>query len=374
MLPYWLLFAVFALAALASGPQFDGRRRVAMGHPGGMRPQMTVQQRPSAAPFLAAGLLLALMLGLRYQVGGDWGAYARMYEAFRYRDFEDIFFVAGSEPLYSLINWIAIQLGIGIWMVNLICAAIFAAGVVAFAKREPLPWLSILVGVPFLIIVVGMGYTRQSAAIGLFLLALNSLRGGHLLRTVLLVLLATTFHRSAIIVMPLIGLSYAKNRFQVFLLVAAAAIVGYFAVVAPEIDRLTYAYVEQEFQAQAATIRLLMNAVPAAIFLLWLKRFNLNALDRLLWRNIAIAGLLSFVAVFLTTATVALDRLGLYIIPLQMFVFGRLPLAFGKHMSARMPIVMAVILYTSAIQYVWLNHAENARYWLPYRSFIFEFA
>ena len=37
-----------------------------------------------------------------------------------------------------------------------------------FVRRQPMPWLGLLVAIPYLVIVVGMGYSRQAIALGLF--------------------------------------------------------------------------------------------------------------------------------------------------------------------------------------------------------------
>ncbi len=45
------------------------------------------------------------------------------------------------------------------------------SGLVQFCRKQPLPWLALAVAAPFIIIVVGMGYTRQSVALGFILLS-----------------------------------------------------------------------------------------------------------------------------------------------------------------------------------------------------------
>ena len=74
-----------------------------------------------------------------------------------------------------LLNWFAGQNELGIWFVNTICGGIFSYGLIAFARSQPRPWLALAVAVPYLIIVVAMGYTRQAAAIGFVMLGLSAL-------------------------------------------------------------------------------------------------------------------------------------------------------------------------------------------------------
>jgi hypothetical protein len=64
----------------------------------------------------------------------------------------------------------------------------------------------------------------------------------------------------------------------------------------------------------------------------------------------------------------AVDRLALYLIPLQLFVFARLPLALGPTFGYG-AIIWAVILYYALVLYVWLNFATHAFAWLPYQFY-----
>ena len=60
----------------------------------------------------------------------------------------------------------------------------------------------------------------------------------------------------------------------------------------------------------------------------------------------------------------AVDRLSLYIIPLQMAVLARMPRALDS------PILrVTIMLYSAAVLFVWLGFATHAQYWLPYRFY-----
>ena len=62
----------------------------------------------------------------------------------------------------------------------------------------------------------------------------------------------------------------------------------------------------------------------------------------------------------------AIDRVALYLIPLQLFVFARLP-RLARTVKGRTLLVLGVVGYYSAVQFVWLNFATHAQYWLPYQ-------
>src|SRR5690606_36337681 len=121
------------------------------------------------APWAVTLLLLAVIIGFRHQVGGDWSAYASMFVSISYMDFASAFW--RSDPGYALINWLVAQVGGGIHLVNFICALIFVWGLGTLCACQPQPWMALLVSIPYLVTVVAMGYTRHSVAIGLLMLA-----------------------------------------------------------------------------------------------------------------------------------------------------------------------------------------------------------
>jgi hypothetical protein len=115
-----------------------------------------------------------------------------------------------------------------------------------------------------------------------------------------------------------------------------------------------------------------MNALPAAIFLLWRRRFFLVEAERNLWFWISLIALTLAVLGLTVNATTAVDRIGLYMLPLQMVVFAHLPEALGRPGFSNNAWVLAVLGYYAAVQFVWLNFAIHARWWVPYRFFPLE--
>lgn len=350
MFPYWILFSVFAAGALQ-----HGRR------PGASR---------STPLLFAAGLLVILMVGFRFDVGGDWETYRSMFDNIRYIDLGQILRL--SDPGYGALNWLTHNLGLEVWFVNFVCASIFGYGLIKFARTQPNPWLAICVAVPYLIIVVAMGYTRQAVAIGLIMTGLVAFERQQLIRFALCILVAATFHKTAVIILPLVGLTFARHRFVVGLLLAVLAFFLYSWFLEASMDRLVSGYIEQEYNSQGAAIRVGMNLVPASLFLLFQRRFGLPEAKRKLWRNFSLAAFGTLALLILLPSSTVVDRLALYIIPLQLFTLSRIPDAFpNKDGSRNGQLVLLVILYSAAIQFTWLNYATHARYWLPYRLYNF---
>jgi len=72
-------------------------------------------------------------------------------------------------------------------------------GLISLSRAQPYPWLSILAAIPYLVIVVAMGYTRQATAIGLLMYGLGYLLRGRVTTFLVLVALAGLFHKTAFV-------------------------------------------------------------------------------------------------------------------------------------------------------------------------------
>ena len=105
---------------------------------------------------------------------------------------------------------------------------------------------------------------------------------------------------------------------------------------------------------------------PALIYLLFQRRFGLTDFERKLWRNFAIAALVAMVLVLTMESTTVVDRLALYLIPIQLVVFSRLPTAFPIKGRPNTQLIAFIIAYSATVQFVWLTYAANAHYWVPY--------
>jgi hypothetical protein len=347
MLPYWLLFTAFCAGAL------QAQRRERLG----------LQPRPL---LIVAGLATGLMIGLRYRVGGDWGSYQDIFDSVRYYDLDQV--LSLGDPGYMLLNWIGSELGVEVWFVNAVCGLVFAWGLIKFSRRQPNPWLAMVVAIPYLVIVVAMGYSRQGVAIGLIMAAMAAERQS-LVRLTIYIIIAATFHKTAVVVLPLVGLSMERNRVMNGFLLLVSGFFLYRFFLSASVDTLVTNYIDQQYSSQGAAIRVSMNLVPATLFLLYGRRFGLEEDQRKLWRNFSLVawGLLGLLLV-LPSSTVV-DRLALYIIPLQLFVLSRLPEAFPTQGRRNGQLVLLVIIYSAIVQYTWLNYASNAVAWLPYRLY-----
>ncbi len=193
-----------------------------------------------------ASLQLFLILALRANdLGPDLTAYQEMYYYIGSLSWDNLcsrlhFFSTaelaigmGIESGYVLFNWLVYSLGFSYHGFLVICALITIAPVGWFIKKySKNPSLSFLVYVSTNLFFYNFGILRQSLAISILLCAVTFILKRQLLVSLLFVLLAFTFHRAAILWVPLIlATRYCLNNKIFFLLFAAALVVlGTFAL------------------------------------------------------------------------------------------------------------------------------------------------
>lgn len=319
--------------------------------------------RQSLLSWWAIGLLFALMIGLRHEVGGDWFNYAHHFEHTAAMPLREA--LSQGDPGYYGLNWLMARLGGDVYWVNLVCACVVMWGTVVFCRRQPWPWLALLVAVPYLLVVVAMGYSRQAVALGLALLGLVALGESRIRSFLFWIGIAATFHKSAVLLLPIAALAASRNRLFSLLMVGTIAAALYYLLLADASEALWENYVVAQYQSDGGMIRVLMNVVPAVLMLLWGRHLAPDPQQRRLWIWISLLAITCLPLVLL--ASTAVDRVALYLIPLQLFVFARLPLLAGKNVRTRTLLVLSVIAYYAAVEFVWLNFATHARYWLPYQ-------
>ncbi len=323
-------------------------------------------KRTSTLEWWLFGFSLVVMIGLRHHVGGDWYTYLEGLEIEGDIQWGEIFSVR--DPGFTLITWISTSIGMSIYGVNIICAVIFTGGLVNLSRTQPYPWLAILVSIPYLVIVVAMGYTRQSAAIGFLMFAFGSLARGRLFSYLGLVLLAGLIHKTAFVFAALVlfrpGGGKLKGVLGVVLLVG---FIG-FAYLLEQANTFFINYVQNSMESGGSQVRVLMNLLPAMIFFGAWKKWGQLFEDRWLW---AVLSLLSILCVPLVAeASTAVDRMALFLIPLQLVVWARFP-ALVQGRISRTSVFILIAIYYAVVQFTYLNFGTFVAAWLPYDNLFF---
>lgn len=349
MWPYWVMFFIPAMFAIYK-PGF-----------------VTYQSRDFDKEQWIIFICLALLIGFRFQVGGDWGNYLRRFNDNLGLSFFEVMQLG--DPFYHLFNWISQIFDWGMIGTNVLCGVIFSFCLVKFCFAMPRPWLALLVSIPNIVIVMGMGYTRQGVALSLVMLALLSLTKGNVLKFLFWTLIAAAFHKSAVLMMPLAGFINTRYRLVALISAVVMAYLSYSVFLDKSVDDLVKNYIDAEYESQGAFVRLLMNVLPAVIFIVWRKRFMMNKSTLSLWSFMALMSILLMAILFVSPSSTAVDRVALFMLPLQVAVFSYLPDIFGPR--KRKILTAATVFYYFIVLFVWLNFANFSIYWLPYQFYPF---
>lgn len=349
MIPYWLLLFVPLWACLRS--------------PRGSWP---------AWQAWLIWIALSLTIGLRHEVGGDWFNYLPYLTRAEGLSLSQTF--VWGDPGYNTLNWLFASHSWGIYGVNLVSAVIFSAGLVLFCRAQVRPWLALCLAVPYLVIVVAMGYSRQGVAIGLMMPGLLALQEGRLRPFLVSMAAAATFHSTALVMLAFVvpavpgrSLSMRALRLLLLLIVGAALVHTFLSA---RVGHMVTSYVDAEFQSEGAAIRVAMNLLPGILLLSFPNLFAFTQQQRRLWRAMSLTALGCAVALLLMpSSSTAVDRISLYVIPLQLVVGSHLPdtKLFGLTSAQLLLIVLSFCL---AVEFVWLNFASHAYGWLPYSSIL----
>lgn len=354
---YWILFIIPAFFA------FFGEKRI------------TKNNAPYTLKFDGLWWLfftiVTIFLGFRVQVGGDWGSYKRYYELINSAPLSENFSIM-DDPSYLILNWFSGYFGLGILAVNFISAAIFTLGLFIFCRSLPRPFLALTAAIPYMVIVVAAGYTRQAIALGLIMIGLVAISRERNFLFYALVILAATFHKTALIMLAISGLVTSKNKFLSLSILVITFYLAYSTFLSDGYKDLIQYYYQESYESSGAFIRILMLTLPSVLFLFFVERFKFSSTLKSLWLWSSIASLALLALLFIIDASTAIDRIGLYLLPIQLIVFAYLPDIFSKRGDNNKIIILLIIFYYLLVLYVWLYFSTHSYLWRPYRNALFE--
>lgn len=319
-------------------------------------------------------IFLIVFTGLRFEIGGDWGNYLQMYYYFAGLSFEESLLI--TDPGYGFLNYFSHIMGFSdTILVNFLCSIFFYLSFILFSKKFNNYWIPLLVSFPYLILVVSMGYTRQSVAISFFLIAMVFAIEKKLAKYLFFSLLAFIFHKSAIIILmfaPLFFLPKMFNSNVVFLsytffsfLVMSGAV--YISSISGE---NIYTNQSEDISSAGAIFRIIVHFLPLVFYIFYRSKIKLVLLEKIRFFDYLSLLILFTLALAVPFSTLA-DRFNLYLIIFDIFVFSYLFSilnAFNKQ-----AMLWSIIFFNSAMLIIWLNFGAWSHAWLPYQNYLFNY-
>ena len=311
-------------------------------------------------------IVLVLFIGLRDQVGADWDTYQTIFDSYSHVDAHAIFTTAPIEPSYAALNYIAHIVGCGIYFVNLICAMVMLLGLIRFADLVDIDAvLTLFLSAPYLLFAVGMGYTRQAVAIGLGFAALAYWASGEQKKFILGVLLAISFHFSAVFLFLLV---WMKNWKRILAAVPLAFVAGYIFITMIYTHYFSL-YVQNTDDLHSNGVWFRLAIVLLGIGIAFIQARELNENPRLFGLVKAGASISLFLIPLAIVASTFADRICLYLLFIYLIAMAKMTRFTRIELR---PMALAGIYTTTYLCFfAWfIASSYAARSWIPYRNIL----
>lgn len=278
--------------------------------------------------------LIFIFLALRYNYGSDYPSYLIFFNELKINSIIDIYIEKWKiEPGWILLNWICKP--IGFFGMTAILAAFNCYIYYKFTKKyvpSNYYWFSIFLFVfEGSYMLVNLSAMRQSVAIAFFVLSIDYLYNKGTLRYIACILIASLFHLSALILLPIyiLGLINFKINFKLgFLLISSYIFLfAYADKIFPDIQSFTNKYffkysLYENSQTLKAGYGILFNSLVFILIVIYSKFQD----DR-------------------NSILFKIGIVGFFIIPIILFIqsFSRLGLYFQPTLLAVYPIIISQI-------------------------------
>ena len=301
-------------------------------------------------------LFVAIFVGLRFEVGGDWHNYLRKFDSSRG---ENLFhtILINKDIGYALLVFFANKINAGIWLPNLICAVLFVIGFRKLNLTSSQPALFLLICFPYIITIVAMGYTRQSAAIGCAILALTNFYDKQFYRSMFFYLLAISFHKFAVIIVTVI-VPLSILLFVVLVFVLLLEKLSQYAFF------YNYLFSDYVDAAKGAELRATITLI-AGLYLLYICRNTKHKYKKLMINTSYLSAILFVLSFYYETAV---DRIGLYFLYLQPMALSEFNPKNGRILNSA--LYVCIVLCYFALLIIWFAVSDNVHTWAPYRFYI----
>ncbi|WP_410498582.1 EpsG family protein [Chitinibacter sp. S2-10] len=304
-----------------------------------------------------------LFFGLRLEVGGDWDSYLSMYQIIN-RMIDEGQYLMGVEPLYIMLNILSATIGGDIYFVNFVCSSILFLGFWFFCKTFEINFyyfLFLLSG--SVLFVLGMGFVRQSAAVGMFLLAVSSIHIGSRKRGLFFFLCSIFFHYSAAFAICLY--LFLAFRFKNSLLIALFVFSLGFGVFYNKMG----VYSSGQYESSGVYLRLFVPVTLSVFHIVCCSFLNVrrDSFIRIFLHRLAFL-YAAFLCLALVNSTIV-DRMSFYFSPFTILFFvddlKRLDGVF------RYFFVVVVSFLSFLSFFIWIYFSKNAiDGWLNYKNII----
>ena len=305
---------------------------------------------------------IIFFVGIRWQVGGDWGAYTRYYD-----------YVFGraplNDPLYYALNIFFNLLKLDVLGKNIILIILFLIPFFyIFKKFHQNIYLSLCIFFPIIFIVYGLGSIRQGLAMSYFLLFLYY--EGSKFNRFLIFLTPLLFHNASMVLYLLYIFSKLINfeNKKKFFLTSSIFLVITLTIVFFNYDyilyKVKYYVIEDTYHSTGAPIRAILLSFFSFIFLIRFKKLKIKnkEIKNFVFFSSIFVIIISPFSLYLSTPV---DRiLGFFLIIKLMIVNEIIKSIKIKNERKLYSIIFIIVSYVYLV--VWIFFGSSAQWWLRY--------
>jgi len=307
---------------------------------------------------------LFFFVGFRYRVGCDWQGYLNIFELVRHSEAP----LNNTEIGFWAVNRLLHDFGLEYPYINVIASGAFFLGLNSLARRQPDPLAVLILAFPILILNLAMSGIRQAIAFGFLCYAFGAFVERHLVRYILFVAIAYTFHTSAALffmLAPLVRGEYTRRRVALAGLIALPGL--YYILSSESFEIYVKRYLGTAIEAAGAPFRAGLIALTGVLFL-WLldrKWSKWYVRDYKLVKVSSYLMLAVFPVALLTS--VGGDRFGYYLASIQLVVLARLPFLLNGSYRNLVAIAPYVVFGATLLTWTWLSWLFEKCY-VPYQA------
>lgn len=344
--------------------------------------------------FIINFFILLFFLGFRSDIGGDYATYKTIFNSMGNLSFYVV--ITQSDPIFTTICYIINKLNLGIEGLIFTQSLIFIFGLFLLASLFKNFNLIILFSFPILIIILGMGYYRQSMAVGFFMIALYFYIRDFKIQFLIFSFFSILTHSSLLLVFSIIfffsvfifyidKIIFYKKKVIIFATIffILGILIIYFnneyLIILKRVfntyfigEKVLASDVKQKLNSYGVHFRFILASFPALAFYVMLKKnfFNNNDLARIKVLFFIYCSTLLFLLPIIGFASVFVDR-----ILLSFAVIGVLIVSyfnnFLKMYFNQNFLNLIYTFYNLIIVYGFLQYSAHRRFWVPYNSLFY---
>ena len=323
-------------------------------------------------------LFLVLHDGLRWETGSDWDSYLEQFNLIRTLDFEEIPFEPGYTLLFGGVKLLADDYTVYLMLHALI---FYSAFFYCIFKISDYPFLSLLIF--YMITVPFLGMNRQFLAMAVYGIALVYLIDNRRWLFFLLMMLALLLHRTAILTIPILLLTYNIHKRYIIIGLIAAILISFSGILNPismaasllfaaddTMDKKmdTYLYEDKDFSMVSTMLSLAKKLIWLSLILVFEPLIENKDKKYYLLRNIYAFSIIIYILFNGTALQIIVSRGLLYYNLAEMFMIPYVLTIFRQNYG-KMVMMLVLVAYCFVNIYKgFSNYGEDTDYFVPYKG------